>query len=132
MLIAVLFCECLIFSDSFCLWTAALPAGVDKVTSALLIMIKDERRDFSWDNAKKMMAKVDGGYMFVSSLFSALLAFGVDPVKAMGYAAIGCLPLFVSFIGLVADDAQVFGLNPEQWTVVLVLFIGASAFGMLT
>lgn len=35
------------------------PAGVDKVTSALLIMIKDERRDFSWENAKKMMAKVD-------------------------------------------------------------------------
>jgi dynein heavy chain len=35
------------------------PAGVDKVTSALLIMIKDEKRDFSWENAKKMMAKVD-------------------------------------------------------------------------
>ena len=84
------------------------------------------------DDNTKQMAKVDGGYMFVSSLFSALLAFGVDPVKAMGYAAIGCLPLFVTFIGLVADDAQVFGLNPDQWTIVLVLFIGASAFGMLT
>ncbi len=70
--------------------------------------------------------------MFVSSLFSALLAFGVDPIKAMGYAAIGCIPLFVGFIGLAADDAQVFGLNPEQWTFVMVLFIGASAFGMLT
>ena len=35
------------------------PAGVDKVTSALLIMIKNEKKDFSWDNAKKMMAKVD-------------------------------------------------------------------------
>ena len=35
------------------------PAGVDKVTSALLIMIKQEKKDFSWDNAKKMMAKVD-------------------------------------------------------------------------
>lgn len=35
------------------------PAGVDKVTSVLLIMIKQEKKDFSWDNAKKMMAKVD-------------------------------------------------------------------------
>ena len=35
------------------------PAGVDKVTSALLIMIKGEKKDFSWENAKKMMAKVD-------------------------------------------------------------------------
>jgi hypothetical protein len=78
------------------------------------------------------MAKFDGGYMFVSSLFSALLAFGVDPINAMGYAAIGCIPLFVSFIGLAADDAQVLGMNPQQWTFVLVLFIGASAFGMLT
>eukprot|EP00984_Skeletonema_dohrnii_P006230 scaffold2239_cov114-Skeletonema_dohrnii-CCMP3373.AAC.11 len=84
------------------------------------------------DDDTKQMAQVDGGYMFVSSLFSALLAFGVDPVKAMGYAAIGCLPSFVSFIGLVAEDAQVFGLNSEQWTFIVVLFIGASAFGMLT
>jgi dynein heavy chain, axonemal len=35
------------------------PAGVDKVTMALLVMIKDEKKDFSWENAKKMMAKVD-------------------------------------------------------------------------
>eukprot|EP00595_Chromulina_sp_UTEXLB2642_P002193 CAMPEP_0196768326 /NCGR_PEP_ID=MMETSP1095-20130614/42615_1 /TAXON_ID=96789 ORGANISM="Chromulina nebulosa, Strain UTEXLB2642" /NCGR_SAMPLE_ID=MMETSP1095 /ASSEMBLY_ACC=CAM_ASM_000446 /LENGTH=520 /DNA_ID=CAMNT_0042137751 /DNA_START=817 /DNA_END=2376 /DNA_ORIENTATION=- len=35
------------------------PAGLDKVTTALLIMIKFEKKDFSWDNAKKMMAKVD-------------------------------------------------------------------------
>ena len=35
------------------------PAGVDKVTTALLIMIKGEKKNFSWDNAKKMMAKVD-------------------------------------------------------------------------
>lgn len=78
------------------------------------------------------MAKVDGGYMFVSSLFSALLAFGVDPVKAMGCAAIGCFPLFLSFIGLVEDDAVIFGLTAEQWTFVAALFVGASAFAMLT
>jgi dynein heavy chain len=35
------------------------PAGVDKVTAAVLMMIKNERKNFSWDNAKKMMAKVD-------------------------------------------------------------------------
>lgn len=35
------------------------PAGVDLVTTALLIMIKLEKRNFSWDNAKKMMSKVD-------------------------------------------------------------------------
>ena len=35
------------------------PPGVDKVTTAVLIMIKLEKKDFSWDNAKKMMAKVD-------------------------------------------------------------------------
>ena len=84
------------------------------------------------DDDTKQMAKVDGAYMFVSSLFSALLAFGVDPVKAMGYTAIGCLPLFVTFVGLVTDDAKMFGLNSEQWTFIAVLFIGSSAFGMLT
>lgn len=35
------------------------PVGIDKVTSVLLIMIKNEKKDFSWENAKKMMAKVD-------------------------------------------------------------------------
>jgi dynein heavy chain len=35
------------------------PPGVDKVTTAVLIMIKLEKKDFSWDNAKKMMAKVN-------------------------------------------------------------------------
>ena len=35
------------------------PGGVDKVTAALLIMIKSEKKDFSWDNAKRMMAKLD-------------------------------------------------------------------------
>ena len=84
------------------------------------------------DDDTKEMAKVDGGYMFISSLFSALLAFGMGPVKAMGYTAIACLPLFKSFIGLVEEDAVIFGLNPEQWILLLVLFIGASAFGMLT
>ena len=84
------------------------------------------------DDDTKQMAKVDGAYMFVSSLFSTLLVFGVDPVKAMGYSAIGCLPLFATLVSLVADDAQIFGLNSEQWTFIVVLFIGASAFGMLT
>lgn len=32
---------------------------MDLVTTALLIMIKLEKKNFSWENAKKMMAKVD-------------------------------------------------------------------------
>ena len=36
------------------------PSGVDKVTTCVLMMIKNERKNFSWDNAKKMMAKVEG------------------------------------------------------------------------
>ncbi len=35
------------------------PPGVDKVTNAVLIMIKLEKKNLTWDNAKKMMAKVD-------------------------------------------------------------------------
>ena len=35
------------------------PAGVEKITHACLIMIKGEKKNFGWDNAKKMMAKVD-------------------------------------------------------------------------
>lgn len=35
------------------------PPGVEKVTTAVLIMLKGEKKDFSWENAKKMMAKVD-------------------------------------------------------------------------
>lgn len=32
---------------------------MDLVTTALLIMVKLEKKNFSWENAKKMMAKVD-------------------------------------------------------------------------
>ena len=35
------------------------PPGVDKVTTCVLMMVKNERKNFSWENAKKMMAKVD-------------------------------------------------------------------------
>ena len=77
------------------------------------------------------MAKVDGGYMFVSSFFSALLAFGVEPVTAMGYTAIFCIPLFQGVLDLVTVD-ELFGLSPQAWTAVLFVFIGASAYGMLS
>ena len=29
------------------------------MAQALLILVKDEKKNYSWDNAKKMMAKVD-------------------------------------------------------------------------
>lgn len=67
--------------------------------------------------------------MLVSSLFFALLAFGVKPEEAMGYSAIFCIPLFLSFILVSAD--KLFGLSPQAWTIVLVAFVGASAYGML-
>ena len=35
------------------------PAGVDRVTAAVLMLVKNESRNLSWENAKKMMAKVD-------------------------------------------------------------------------
>ncbi|KAL9179123.1 hypothetical protein ACHAXT_000165 [Thalassiosira profunda] len=70
------------------------------------------------DDDTKKMAKVDGGYMFVSSLFSALLAFGADPVWAMGCTALFCLPLFLSVLDLVSVET-LFGLSPGGWMVVL-------------
>lgn len=44
---------------SFSLEMLKPPPGVDLVTTALLIMVKLEKKNFSWENAKKMMAKVD-------------------------------------------------------------------------
>ena len=38
---------------------SAPPAGVDLVTSAVLILIEKEYKNFKWDRAKKMMANVD-------------------------------------------------------------------------
>jgi dynein heavy chain len=35
------------------------PAGVDLITSACLILIEREYKNFKWDRAKKMMANVD-------------------------------------------------------------------------
>jgi len=35
------------------------PSGVDNVTSAVLILIEKEYKNFKWDRAKKMMANVD-------------------------------------------------------------------------
>lgn len=85
--------------------------------------------DTTEDEKTKKMAQVDGGYMFLSSLFAALLAFGVDPVTAMGYTSIFCIPLFLAVLELVSGD--LFGMSTEAWTFVLVAFIGASAYGML-
>ena len=38
---------------------SAPPAGVDNVTSAVLILLEREYKNFKWDRAKKMMANVD-------------------------------------------------------------------------
>ena len=57
--------------------------------------------DTTEDEKTKKMAQVDGGYMFLSSLFAALLAFGVDPVMAMGYTSIFCIPLFSAVLDLI-------------------------------
>jgi dynein heavy chain len=35
-----------------------LPAGADKVAAAVLMILRNEKRDFSWENARRMMAKV--------------------------------------------------------------------------
>ena len=68
--------------------------------------------------------------MFVSSLYTALLAFGMDAVQAMGFTAIACLPLFLGVVDLIEKD-EIFGMSLQGWAVVLVAFIAASAYGML-
>ena len=92
-------------------------------------MICTSVSDTTEDEKTKKMAQVDGGYMFLSSLFAALLAFGVDPVTAMGYTSTFCIPLFSAVLDLISGD--LFGMSTEAWTFVLVAFIGASAYGML-
>jgi hypothetical protein len=82
------------------------------------------------DDKTKQMARFDGGYMFISSFYSALLAFGVEPVAAMGYAAVACVPLFFSLLDLFEVD-ELFGLSPGSWMAALAVFCGVSAFGML-
>lgn len=82
------------------------------------------------DDETKKAAKIDGGYMFISSLFAALLAFGMDAVQAMGFVAIACLPMILAVVDLIEKE-EIFGMSPQGWAVVLVAFIGASAYGML-
>lgn len=81
------------------------------------------------ENVKKA-AKVDGGYMLVSSFFAALLTFGVKPNVAMGYSAIIFIPLFLSVLDLVETE-KLCGLTLHAWAIVLVAFLGVSAYGML-
>ena len=83
------------------------------------------------DEETKKMAKADGGYMFISSLFAALLAFGMEPVTAMGYTSIACLPLFLTILDLSTFDVLC-GMGRGAWTFVLIAFFAASAYGMLT
>lgn len=83
------------------------------------------------DEETKKMAKADGGYMFISSLFAALLAFGMEPVTAMGYTSIACLPLFLTILDLSNFD-ELCGMGRGAWTFVLIAFFAASAYGMLT
>ena len=82
------------------------------------------------DDDTKAMARFDGGYMFVSSLFAALLAFGVSPTEAMGYVAIFCPPLFLRFFDLMTVD-ELFGLGAGAWSFIIIVFSAASAYGML-
>eukprot|EP01083_Nonionella_stella_P065164 170502_1 len=109
--------------------------GLAKVVSIVLaghggLLFLNPRIDD--DERTKKMAKVDGGYMFISSFYTALLSFGVDPIASMGYTAIFCIPLFLSVLDLVDDEDQLlFGLSTQAWTFILVTFIGTSAYGML-
>ena len=82
------------------------------------------------DDDTKATAKIDGGYMFISSLFTAMLSFGMDAVQAMGFVGIACLPLFLAVINLSSAE-KIFGMSPEGWAVFIAVFVGASAYGML-
>jgi hypothetical protein len=82
------------------------------------------------DDETKAMAKIDGGYMFVSSLYTALLSFGMDAVQAMGFVAIACLPLFLAVLDISTAET-IFGMAPEGWGVLIAVFVVASAYGML-
>ena len=84
------------------------------------------------DDETKAMAKIDGGYryMFVSSLYTALLSFGMDAVQAMGFVAIACLPLFLAVLDISTAET-IFGMAPEGWGVLVAVFVVASAHGML-
>lgn len=82
------------------------------------------------DETTKKMAKVDGGYMLISSLFAALLAFGYEPAQAMGISAIFCAPLMLTVLDLCTKD-EIFGLGVKAWTFIILAFIGSSVYGML-
>ncbi len=82
------------------------------------------------DDDTKATAKIDGGYMFISSFFTAMLSFGMDAVQAMGFVGIACLPLFLAVVDLSSAE-KIFGMSPEGWAVLIALFVGASAYGML-
>ena len=82
------------------------------------------------DDDTKGTAKIDGGYMFISSLFTAMLSFGMDAVQAMGFVGIACLPLFLAVVNLSSAE-KIFGMSPEGWAVLIAGFVGASAYGML-
>lgn len=83
------------------------------------------------NDTDKKMASIDGAYMSVSSLFIALLTFGMSPVESMGFTAIACLPLFLRVVDLITAD-EIFGMSPSSWAAVFVVFIGVFAYGMLT
>ena len=76
------------------------------------------------------MARFDGGYMFVSSLFASLLAFGVSPTTAMGYVAIFCPPLFLRLFDLMTVD-ELFGLSTGVWQFIFVVFTATFGLGIL-
>ena len=82
------------------------------------------------DDETKAMAKIDGGYMFVSSLYTALLSFDMGAVQAMGFVAIACLPLFLAVLDISTAET-IFGMPPGGWGVLVAVFVVASAYGML-
>lgn len=82
------------------------------------------------DDDTKAAAKIDGGYMFISSFFTAMLSFGMDAVQAMGFVGIACLPLSLAVVDLSSAE-KIFGMSPEGWAVLVAVFVGASAYGML-
>lgn len=76
-------------------------------------------------------ARMNGDMIFVNGLYSCLLAFGINPVKAAGYAEMGMMPLFWFFPRDIVNVEKVLGLGIDAWIGLKFFIFCAMIAGML-
>jgi hypothetical protein len=76
------------------------------------------------------LIRLDGWYMILSAAVTGLLAFGVDPLRMVGYTALAFAPMLVPILDL-PISRNILGMNMAVLSSLLLVIISCIAVGTL-